>query len=253
MVAQAKPAMLLPEDEHWWFSSRTQALFSLLDPLVSVAGPVLDVGGGAGNMVHHLSRYGPVVGLDNAWKPLQVAWERGYRSLPGEAVAMPFADATFSMVALLDVIEHCRDDAAVVSESHRVCRPGGLAIVTTPALSWLWSHNDVANRHYRRYSRSGLHRLLAGAGFEVIRLTYTYFLVFPAAAGLILLRKALGARTEIATPEAEDAYQVEMEATSPGLNKVLTRLGEIEAGLLHRRDLFVGTALMAVARKVDGR
>lgn len=242
-------ATQLPEDKHWWFHSRTQALFSVLDPFFAEPGLVLDVGSGAGNMAHHLSRYGRVIGVDHYWKPLQKAWERGLCALPAEAVALPFAPDTFTLVALLDVIEHCPDDAAVLAESFRVCKPGGLVVITTPAFSWLWSHNDVANQHLRRYTKGQLRQLLAQAGFRMRRLSYTYTLVFPAAAGLVLLRRLTGIRTKIATPQDDDAYQVEMEAVPPLINSVLFRLGDAEARLLRDYDLGLGTSVLAVAEK----
>lgn len=239
------------EDGHWWFHSRTQALIAVLDPLIRGEGRVLDVGGGAGNMVHHLARYGSVIGVDNAWAPLAVAWERGYQSLPAEATVLPFAPESFDLVALLDVIEHSPDDKGMVAEAYRVCRPGGFVVVTTPAYAWLWSHNDVINHHYRRYTASSLREILQGAGFAVRRLSYTYFLVFPAAAGLILTRRALGARPSLATPD-DGAYQVEMEPTPEPLNSILTTVGNWEARLLRRLDLPVGTALLAVAERQAG-
>ncbi|MHB0878029.1 MAG: class I SAM-dependent methyltransferase [Anaerolineae bacterium] len=248
-MAAREHSVVLPEDKHWWFNSRTLALQSVLDPLVHRRGLVLDVGGGAGNMVHHLSRYGAVIGLDNAWKPLRVAWERGYSAVPGVATAMPFRPGSFSMVAMLDVIEHCQDDVQVLAEAYRVCEPGGLVVITTPAFPWLWSHNDVANHHARRYTRSHLRNLLTSVGFDVARISYTYFLVFPAAAGLVLLRKAMGAKSDISTPADGDAYQVEMEPAPGALNAVLGTLGKAEAALLRRTDLFPGTALLAVASK----
>ena len=248
-MARGAPPLVLPEDRHWWFSSRTLALQSVVDPLVQRRGLVLDVGGGAGNMVHHLSRYGSVIGLDNAIKPLKVAWERGYKAVPGQATAMPFPASAFSMVAMLDVIEHCADDRQVLGEAFRVCEPGGLGLITTPALPWLWSHNDVANHHARRYTRPHLRALLTDVGFDVARISYTFFLVFPAAAGLVLLRKAMGAKADISTPADDDAYQVEMEPVPGPLNSLLAMMGRAEAALLRRTDLVPGTALLAVARK----
>ena len=70
----------IAEDDHWWFASRTRALKSVMDPLL-VKSPefrLLDVGCGAGNMIHHLSRYGQVKGLDIDERPVKVARERGY-------------------------------------------------------------------------------------------------------------------------------------------------------------------------------
>ena len=239
----------LPEDRHWWFHTRTEGIRSLLDPLAGSGGLVLDVGGGAGNMAHHLSRYGRVIGTDNALKPLLVARQRGLDSTLAEAAASPFRSDSFDLIALLDIIEHCRDDDEVLAEAFRVSRPGGLVVVSTPAFSWLWSHNDVANRHLRRYSRRQLAALLRQAGFEPLRLSYGFFLVFPAAAGLVLLRKALGAKPSLTTPRDEAAYQVEMEPAPGPLNAALARVGDCEAALLRRWNLPFGTGLLAVGRK----
>jgi SAM-dependent methyltransferase len=62
------------------------------------------------------------------------------RSLVGEDVrlvtggALPFRDATFDRVAVVDMLEHVPDDAAFAAELARVTRPGGRLVVNTPHL-----------------------------------------------------------------------------------------------------------------------
>ncbi|HDN80073.1 MAG TPA: class I SAM-dependent methyltransferase [Chloroflexi bacterium] len=243
--------VLLEEDKHWWFASRTRAIFALLDPLVlNSTNRVLDVGCGAGNMFHHLARYGEVWGLDNNIKPLKVARERGYIVPLGMAEAMPFPDAQFEIITLLDVIEHCDDDRAVLAECYRVCRPEGFLVITAPAFQWLWSYNDELNRHRRRYSAGSLRQLLEEAGFQIRRLTYGYFFIFPLAASLILIRERLHLHPRLASPHFdEEAYQVEMEPAPPALNALLTVIGRIEATLLRWVNLPFGTSIMAIAQK----
>lgn len=242
------PPGAIAEDSHWWFQTRTADLLTLLDAQEPARGLVLDVGCGAGNMHHHLSRYGTVIGVDNAIEPLRVAWDRGFTSIPGEGERLPFAAETFDLVALLDVIEHSPDDAAVLHEAYRVTRPGGLVVISSPAFQWLFSHNDVVNHHFRRYSASGLRRLLQQSGFDVRTVTYNNFLVFPAAAGLIMVRKLLGAKTDIASPD-DGAYQVEMEPTPEPLNGILAAVGKVEAALLRRTSLPWGTGIIAIAQR----
>jgi SAM-dependent methyltransferase len=61
---------------------------------------------------------------------------------------LPFGDAAFSSVALLDVLEHCADESALLAEAFRVLRPGGTLVVTVPrrhVFSWL----DPDNAKYR--------------------------------------------------------------------------------------------------------
>lgn len=45
---------------------------------------------------------------------------------------LPFADATFDVVVCVEVIEHVRNQPALMAEIYRVLKPGGRAIVSTP-------------------------------------------------------------------------------------------------------------------------
>ncbi len=211
---------------------------------------VLDVGCGAGNMMHHLSHYGRVVGVDNFEKPLLVCRRRGYDPQLAPAEHLPYADSSFGLVALLDVVEHCADDAQVIAECYRVCAPGGYLAVTVPAFQWLWTDNDTVNGHKRRYTAGQLRQALETAGFATRRMSYAFFLVFPLAAGLLVLRRLSGRRQQVATPHGDDdAYQVEMEPTHPLLNTLLGGLGSAEAMLISRFDLPVGSSILALAQK----
>jgi len=243
----------IEEDKHWWFASRTRAILALLDKYAGEGKKgrlVLDVGAGAGNMMHHLAHYGDVIGLEYNPKPIPVAHERGFDVRQGDAAAMPFDDAMFDIVALLDTVEHIPDEKAVLNECFRVTKPGGWMIVTVPAFMWLWSHNDVINLHERRYTAPELKQKLQAAGWEVPYCGYNNFFVFPLGAGVILLRRWLGKEPDMASPHFdEDAYQVEMEPAPPLLNALLENVGKAEVALLKRVRLPIGTSVIAMARK----
>ncbi len=120
---------VLEEDKHWWFASRTRAILAYLDRYV---GPgrnlqVLDVGCGAGNMMHHLAHYGRVTGVDNNPKPLEVAQQRGLDVRQGTADALPFGEGEFDLLTVLDTVEHVPAEAQVFDECCRVLRQGGQA------------------------------------------------------------------------------------------------------------------------------
>ena len=59
--------------------------------------------------------------------------------------------------------------------------PGGIAFVRTAAYAWMRSGHDEAIGSQRRYSLGALERLLAGAGFNVLRATYANGLLLPVA------------------------------------------------------------------------
>jgi ubiquinone/menaquinone biosynthesis C-methylase UbiE len=245
-------AQQIEEDRHWWFAGRTWSLLNMLDRVVAPDGQqrVLDIGCGAGNMFHHLARYGSVVGVDNNPKPLAVARERGYDVRDGLAEDLPFDDESFDLVSLLDTVEHCDDDMAVLRECYRVCAPGGHLLVTVPAFMWLWSHNDELNAHRRRYTVKELEEKLARIGFRIQRMTYNNFFVFPMAASMILLRRRAGQEVELGSPHFDDeAYQVEMEPAPPLLNAILSGVTWTESQVLRWLNLPVGTSIICIARK----
>lgn len=248
------------EDLHWWFSSRTKAITGILDDLVDAIPPggavqaggplVLDVGCGAGNMTHHLRRYGTVLGMDSFLRPLQVASGRGYRVAQSLAEHLASATGRFSLVAALDVVEHCEDDLAVMRECWRVLRPGGLLVVTVPAFAQLWSENDAVNGHRRRYSPAQLSQRLSQAGFRTVRVTCLNLAVLPMAAALIFLRNRQKRGLDLSAPSTNDeAYQVEMQPVHPLINMALAAVGAVEAALVRRVSLPLGTGILAVGRK----
>jgi len=72
-----------------------------------------------------------------------------------------FADASFDRVVSFQVIEHIKDDHLFVKEIHRVLRPGGIALLTTPNRPLSLSRNPW---HVREYTAS-----------ELTVLAYRYF------------------------------------------------------------------------------
>jgi ubiquinone/menaquinone biosynthesis C-methylase UbiE len=245
---------VLDEDRHWWFATRTRAILAYLDRYV---GPgkglrVLDVGCGAANMTHHLRHYGSVIGVDSNAKPLEIARQRGLEAYVGTADDLPFSDGEFDLLALLDTVEHVPAEDEVFEECRRVLAAGrgaGKLLVTVPAFMFLWSRNDVINMHQRRYTAPELKAKLERHGFRVLRISYNNFFIFPLAAGIILLRRGR-AEPQLASPHFdEDAYQVEMEPTSPLLNTILTAIGKLEVALLRRVNLPWGTSIIAIAER----
>jgi len=93
----------------------------------------------------------------------------------GNALSLPFPDATFDRIIASEVMEHIPDDAGAASELFRVLRPGGTMAVTVP--SWLpeqicWALAEeyhaphVPGGHVRIYSEAVLRRRLRDAGFK---------------------------------------------------------------------------------------
>ena len=52
---------------------------------------------------------------------------------------LPYADAAFDIVTCSEVIEHLENFRALLREAHRVLRPGGTLVLTTPNVLNAWS------------------------------------------------------------------------------------------------------------------
>lgn len=248
----------IPEDNHWWFATRTWAIEKFLDEIPrkqvessESAFNILDVGCGAGNMIHHLARYGRVQGIEVDARPVKIAQQRGYDVRLGDATKeIPFPDASFDLVTALDVIEHVDADENILREAFRVLRPNGQVLITTPAFPWLWSHNDELNAHKRRYTAKELRLKMERASFQVRRLSYNFFLVLPMAAGMIALKNMTGKNAALKSHHFDDdAYQVDMEPVPPALNTILRGVGQVENAMLGAMNLPLGTSLIALGIK----
>ena len=75
-------------------------------------------------------------------------------------------------IVAVNVLEHIRDDAGTLRIARDVLAPGGAVLLFVPALPALYGALDEAFGHVRRYTRSGLGRLLNTSGFRVDDVRY---------------------------------------------------------------------------------
>jgi SAM-dependent methyltransferase len=106
-----------------------------------------------------------------------------YRQFNAERQAFPYDDATFDGVVFCEVLEHLTTDPmAALAEIHRVLKPGGWLVVTTPNAAWyeniarLWLAHNVYEpysaygpygRRNREYTLTELEELLGLLGFDI--------------------------------------------------------------------------------------
>jgi ubiquinone/menaquinone biosynthesis C-methylase UbiE len=143
----------------------------------------LDVGCGAGHLSFTLA---PVVARMVASDPAPAmlatvqgaAQARGFTHLEtchAPAAALPFADATFCVVASRYSAHHWLDVPAALAEMRRVCKPGGWLLMidllggATPLVDTHLQAFELLRdpSHVRDYAAPEWRRMIAAAGFEL--------------------------------------------------------------------------------------
>lgn len=107
-------------------------------------GKVLEAGCGLGRYVLYLSRLGiDVDGLDFHSESVERAgkWASGHgihaRFRVGDVLNLPYESDSVSGYLSFGVVEHFQEGPqTALREAHRVLRPGGVAIITTPSVSY---------------------------------------------------------------------------------------------------------------------
>ncbi|MFD8500045.1 class I SAM-dependent methyltransferase [Amycolatopsis sp. NPDC059657] len=157
-------------EETYWFRRHEAAYLALL-PYCDGA-TVLEAGCGEG--------YGAGLIATTAERVLALDYdvdttEHVARRYPEVGVAranlafLPVRTSTVDVVANFQVIEHLWDQGGFLAECHRVLKPGGKLLVTTPNRITFSPDSDTPLNpfHTRELAPSELDSLLTGAGFEV--------------------------------------------------------------------------------------
>jgi len=107
-----------------------------------------------------------------------------YRNFNAERDRFPYDDGAFSAVLCCEIIEHLTvDPTYMLCEIHRVLKPGGYLLLTTPNVLSLryvlallrkrnifhpYSGYGVYGRHQREYTLDELKNLVEGCGYEIM-------------------------------------------------------------------------------------
>jgi len=237
-------ACLQVEDGSFWFRHRNRCIVKVVERY-RPSGPLLDVGGGNGYVARGLQQAGiDCVLVEPGVEGALAAHARGVTSVICarlEDAALPAG--SFAAAGLFDVLEHLEDEGAALGAIRDVLAPDGYLFVTVPAFQALFSPDDVAAGHYRRYSPSRLARTLRRNGF---RIEYETCLFWPLPLPVLLFRTLPG---WLGRRQGDDPEQAHAEHMPSGLAaRLMRRALEWEYGIIARGGrLMVGGSCFAVA------
>ena len=116
-----------------------------------IKGDLLELGCGEGRGVELLAPLADSYkGIDKIESVIERLEEKypDYEFMSGVFPPFPFEDNSFDSIVTFQVIEHVKDDNGFVKEIHRVLKPGGKALITTPNIKMTLSRNPWHEREY---------------------------------------------------------------------------------------------------------
>lgn len=127
-----------------------------------VQGDVLEVGCGEGRgvplLVESAKHFAAVDKIQSVIDSLQVKFPEASFQQMNIPPLTGLKDNSYDLVVTFQVIEHIQDDALFLKEIHRVLRPGGIALITTPNRKMSLTRNPW---HIREYLATELKALTA--------------------------------------------------------------------------------------------
>jgi 2-polyprenyl-3-methyl-5-hydroxy-6-metoxy-1,4-benzoquinol methylase len=155
---------------HPWWQARAALTLELLKSLhVAPPARILDAGCGWGVTLSALEQRGfRATGMDVSRRTLEQL-DRPGRTLVEADLTRPISRDVelFDAVLALDVIEHLDDDQAAVARLTSLTRPGGVVIVSVPALPEMYTEFDRIQGHRRRYMPETLRAAFCGSGLVI--------------------------------------------------------------------------------------
>jgi SAM-dependent methyltransferase len=178
------------ENGHWFYVGKRDIVRHWIQRVHPLRPDHLlaDCGAGTGTFASEMAAHCRVVALDDHEESLNLARKKlgAERVKQGACTHLPLPDQSVDVLTALDVIEHVEHDRSAMEEFSRVVKPGGIVVITVPALMMLWSDWDVTLHHFRRYTRRSLLEIVSPDVFQLIHCNYVNVAVLPL---VLLVRK----------------------------------------------------------------
>lgn len=155
------------EDSSWWFQYRMSLISLLVNKYYSKDITIVDVGGGNGYTTKKLIEEGfACLLIEPSIEGCLNAVKRGIPEIFCDAIIKEnIVPKSIRQIVILDVLEHLESDEDMIQTLAYALQDQGKIVITVPAFSCLWSSEDDAAGHFRRYRIKQLKSLLERMNF----------------------------------------------------------------------------------------
>lgn len=145
---------------------------------------VLDVGCGDGFVITEMFRKIPVhsiTGIDIELSPDEIVkFSSENRRIRYLNMYKDLKNSFYDLILMLDVIEHIEDDGKFLRNIvNTYLRDDGYIVITAPAFQGIFGAHDRFLRHYRRYSRTELVKVITESGLMPMHSGFLFVSLLP--------------------------------------------------------------------------
>jgi 2-polyprenyl-3-methyl-5-hydroxy-6-metoxy-1,4-benzoquinol methylase len=229
------------EKEHWWFAARREIIYSTLKNFNSKNNQmkILDFGSGSGTNIKMLCQFGKVDVFETNSK-MRDYLKKKFKRKKNVTILNSVKKNSYDLILAADVIEHIKNDKKVLKEFFSYLKKGGVILITVPAFEFLFSSKDRVLKHFRRYRKSSLTKLVK-KNFLIKKISYfNFFLFFPIAFSILYLK-------------LKNSKFINFAESTPNyfVNLLLKKIFSAEKYFLRNINFPFGISLLLVAKKND--
>ena len=165
---------------HWWWRARERFILDVLEAKQPATGwqKILDVGCGDGLFFDHLLRFGDVEGVELSDSLVSDDGPHRSRIHIGNFDQSLNLSRDFSLILMLDVLEHMSDPVSALRFALGLLAPNGKILITVPAFNALWTNHDIINNHVTRYTKASFREMAHRAGLQIESDRYFFHWLF---------------------------------------------------------------------------
>jgi len=242
MQSNEYEAMYRSENDMWWYKGLRNVLKNTLKKQKNLV--IIDAGCGTGKNMEFLAQAGhKVYGFDISEQAIDFCRLRGLQNvILGDITTANYPESFADVILSIDVlgILYEKDIDAFMHKAHEALKKGGKLLIHVAALQMLFSQHDIVCNIKRRYTKKTMKQMLKQYPFfEIKKLSYRMFFLFPIIAAVKLWKK----RKKGKNPKSDQGVPPRF------INFLLTQIQYLENFFLRYINLPIGSSLYAVLEK----